>query len=177
MEAVFELLDYLKSISITVPLTLLLSYGLYKVYRRKQAQPSEGKEYSDDSSSDSSSSDSAMDDYFKLVLVVRNDLKMGKGKVAAQCAHAAVAAYKLAKKYPTILKAWEYNGQTKITLKCETEAELMELHQTAKKIGLLSNIVRDAGQTQVAPGSRTVCGIGPGPCKFIDQITGHLKLY
>lgn len=58
-----------------------------------------------------------MDDYFKLVLVVRNDLKMGKGKVAAQCAHAAVAAYKLAKKHPHTLKAWENNGQTKITLK------------------------------------------------------------
>ncbi|OXU21961.1 hypothetical protein TSAR_010808 [Trichomalopsis sarcophagae] len=178
MEAVFELLDYLKSTSITIPLTLLFSYGLYKVYRRKQAQPSKEKEYSDHSSSDSSSSiDGDMDDYFKLVLVVRNDLKMGKGKVAAQCAHAAVAAYKLAKKQPAILKAWEYNGQTKITLKCETEAELMELHQTAKAIGLLSNVVRDAGQTQVAPGSRTVCGIGPGPCELIDQITGHLKLY
>lgn len=60
---------------------------------------------------------------------------------------------------------------------CETETELLELHQTAKAIGLLSNVVRDAGQTQVAPGSRTVCGIGPGPCELIDQITGHLKLY
>nr|CAH0105900.1 unnamed protein product [Daphnia galeata] len=34
---------------------------------------------------------------FKLVLVVRNDLKMGKGKIAAQCSHAAVAAYKQVK--------------------------------------------------------------------------------
>lgn len=57
------------------------------------------------------------DDYAKLVLIVRNDLKMGKGKVAAQCAHAAVAAYKQAKKHPAVLKSWENCGQTKITLK------------------------------------------------------------
>lgn len=53
----------------------------------------------------------------------------------------------------------------------------MELYTSAKAIGLLANVVRDAGQTQVAPGSRTVCAIGPGPCEEIDQITRHLKLY
>lgn len=53
----------------------------------------------------------------KLVLVVRNDLKMGKGKIVAQCAHAAVAAYKTAKKYPPIIKAWENSGQVKVTVK------------------------------------------------------------
>lgn len=42
---------------------------------------------------------------------------MGKGKVAAQCSHAAVAAYKAARKHPKILKAWEESGQAKITLK------------------------------------------------------------
>lgn len=42
---------------------------------------------------------------------------MGKGKVAAQCSHAAVAAYKAARKYPKLLQAWEECGQPKITLK------------------------------------------------------------
>jgi len=42
---------------------------------------------------------------------------MGKGKVAAQCSHAAVAAYKAARKHPKILRAWEESGQAKITLK------------------------------------------------------------
>lgn len=42
---------------------------------------------------------------------------MGKGKVAAQCAHAAVAAYKAAINYPRILQAWEECGQAKITVK------------------------------------------------------------
>ena len=54
----------------------------------------------------------------KMVLVVRTDLNMGKGKVAAQCAHAAVACYKKAvKKTPMLLKQWEVFGQAKITLK------------------------------------------------------------
>jgi PTH2 family peptidyl-tRNA hydrolase len=49
--------------------------------------------------------------------LIRTDLKMGKGKVAAQCCHAAVAAYKSAIKYPKILRAWEESCQPKITLK------------------------------------------------------------
>lgn len=56
-------------------------------------------------------------DNYKLTLVIRTDLKMGKGKVAAQCSHAAVAAYKAARKQPKILRAWEKSGQAKITLK------------------------------------------------------------
>lgn len=42
---------------------------------------------------------------------------MGKGKIAAQCAHAAVAAYKAATKHSKILQAWEESGQAKITVK------------------------------------------------------------
>lgn len=53
----------------------------------------------------------------KMVLVIRNDLKMGKGKVAAQCAHAAVAGYSAATKKPKMLRAWEECGHKKITLK------------------------------------------------------------
>jgi len=56
-------------------------------------------------------------DNYKLILIIRTDLKMGKGKIAAQCSHAAVAAYKAARKHPKILRAWEKSGQAKITLK------------------------------------------------------------
>lgn len=116
-------------------------------------------------------------DNYKLVLVIRTDLKMGKGKVAAQCAHAAVAAYKAASKHPAILRAWEDCGQPKITLKVDSEAALVEIGKHAKAIGLLSNIVQDAGHTQIPSGSKTVCGVGPGPAPLIDQVTGHLKLF
>ncbi|XP_012528404.1 peptidyl-tRNA hydrolase 2, mitochondrial [Monomorium pharaonis] len=116
-------------------------------------------------------------DNYKLILVIRTDLKMGKGKVAAQCSHAAVAAYKAARKHPKILRAWEESGQAKITLKVDSEAALQEIAKEAKTTGLLSNIVQDAGHTQIAAGSKTVCAVGPGPTKLIDQVTGHLKLF
>lgn len=116
-------------------------------------------------------------DYYKLILVVRTDLKMGKGKVAAQCAHAAVAAYKAVENYPEVLRAWERCGQAKITVKVDSDSALKEIAKQAAAVGLLANTIKDAGHTQVKPGSRTVCAIGPGPAKLIDQVTGHLKLF
>lgn len=68
-------------------------------------------------------------------------------------------------------------GGTKIAVKVDSEEELLELDRCAKGKGVFSSIVRDAGQTQVAPGSRTVIAIGPAPKEILDEITGHLKLY
>lgn len=59
-----------------------------------------------------------------MVLVVRNDLKMGKGKAAAQCSHATLGCYKQALKQPRVLREWEDMGQAKVVLKCEEEKEL-----------------------------------------------------
>ena len=56
-----------------------------------------------------------------MVLVIRKDLKMGKGKAAAQCAHAAVASYKIGLKYPEILSAWEDCGQMKVTVQVKNK--------------------------------------------------------
>lgn len=68
-------------------------------------------------------------------------------------------------------------GGTKITVRIDSEEELLELDKVAKSMDVLSSIVRDAGQTQVAPGTRTVLAIGPAPKSVLDKITGHLKLY
>ncbi|KAM6164972.1 peptidyl-tRNA hydrolase 2, mitochondrial [Rhynchocyon petersi] len=115
---------------------------------------------------------------YKMILVVRNDLKMGKGKVAAQCAHAAVSAYKqVQRRSPELLKEWEYCGQPKVVVKAPDEETLVELLTHAKVLGLTVSLIQDAGRTQIAPGSRTVLGIGPGPADLIDKVTGHLKLY
>lgn len=115
---------------------------------------------------------------YKMVLVVRNDLKMGKGKVAAQCSHAAVSAYKqIQKRNPQVLKEWEYCGQPKVVVKAPDEETLIELLTHAKMLGLTVSLIQDAGRTQIEPGSRTVLGIGPGPADLIDKVTGHLKLY
>ncbi|XP_071383922.1 peptidyl-tRNA hydrolase 2, mitochondrial [Centroberyx affinis] len=115
---------------------------------------------------------------FKMILVVRNDLKMGKGKVAAQCSHAAVSAYKqLHRRNPELLKQWEYCGQPKVVVKAPDEESLIDLLSHAKEVGLPVSLIQDAGRTQIAPGSRTVLGVGPGPADLVDRVTGHLKLY
>lgn len=103
---------------------------------------------------------------------------MQKGKVAAQCGHAAVAAYvKGMKIAPKMVKRWMTYGGTKITLKLDNEAELLRIEKEAKKLNLLTSVVRDAGQTQVARGSRTVIAVGPAPQSVLNTVTGHLKLY
>ncbi|KFQ31026.1 hypothetical protein N332_03313 [Mesitornis unicolor] len=115
---------------------------------------------------------------FKMVLIVRNDLKMGKGKVAAQCSHAAVSAYKqVQRRNPELLQQWEYCGQPKVVLKAPDEETLIQLLADAKHLGLTVSLIQDAGRTQIAPGSRTVLGIGPGPADVVDKVSGHLKLF
>ncbi|CAG8462563.1 5366_t:CDS:2 [Paraglomus brasilianum] len=109
-------------------------------------------------------------DDFKLVLVVRNDLGMTKGKAAAQCSHATLACYKrLSATNPKLLRAWEYSGQPKITLRANGRDELLELEKTACRLNLCAEIIQDAGRTQISSGSMTVLGIGPGEAKCSDR--------
>lgn len=118
------------------------------------------------------------DGAMKLALVVRTDLKMGKGKVAAQCSHAAVSCYKRAMKTAEDqLHQWERQGQTKVVLATKGEEGLEALAFSAREVGLIAVVIHDAGHTQVKSGSATVVGIGPGPESVINQVTGHLKLY
>ncbi|GIY72640.1 peptidyl-tRNA hydrolase 2, mitochondrial [Caerostris darwini] len=114
---------------------------------------------------------------YKLVLVVRDDLKMGQGKIAAQCSHASVMAYKYATSYdPEVARLWETFAQAKVVLKVSNEKDLLNLYEAAKKYGLSASLVCDSGRTQVDPGSKTVIAIGPGASQVINKITGHLKL-
>lgn len=115
---------------------------------------------------------------YKLVLVVRTDVKMEKGKVAAQCSHAAVAAFAQSqRRQPRALRLWESEGQRKVVLRVGNEEEMLQLADSARAKGLLTSIIRDAGRTQVAPGTKTVLGIGPGPEHLVDSVTSHLRLY
>ncbi|XP_060079135.1 peptidyl-tRNA hydrolase 2, mitochondrial-like [Ylistrum balloti] len=114
---------------------------------------------------------------YKLIVVVRTDLKMGKGKIAAQVAHAAVQAYNsCAKYYPDMLREWKYSGQPKVVVKVDSETSLLALASKAKTLGLNASVIRDAGRTQIPGGSVTVCGVGPGPSDLVSSVTGHLKL-
>lgn len=117
-------------------------------------------------------------DEFKMVFVVRQDLKMGKGKSAAQCCHAAVDIYKRAKRnHPEWLRSWETTACAKVALKCPDEETLLAIASHARVMGLDCSVIQDAGRTQIASGSRTVVGIGPAPVDLIDKVTGHLKLF
>lgn len=114
---------------------------------------------------------------YKMILVVRNDLKMGKGKIAAQCAHAAVGGYQSAlHNCPAILRRWDSFGSAKIAVKVESEPELMAIRKRAIESNLNICLIRDAGRTQIEPNTKTVLAIGPALDKDLDQITGHLKL-
>lgn len=112
----------------------------------------------------------------KMVLAVRMDLKMGKGKIAAQCCHAALGAFKKAKsKNVAFLKHWEHDGSRKIAVKVNTEEELLTIYTLAKSLGLIVSIIQDAGRTQIEAGSKTVVGVF-GPENLVDQVTRHLSL-
>ncbi|ODV79862.1 peptidyl-tRNA hydrolase [Suhomyces tanzawaensis NRRL Y-17324] len=120
----------------------------------------------------------------RMTLIVRQDLKMGKGKAAAQCLHATLALYKKitnpeSEAYnPEMVQRWEYgNGQAKITLQVPNQEEMDTLFAQAISLGINSYIVHDAGRTQIAAGSATVLGLGPAPKAVIDEITSNLKLY
>ncbi|XP_071710190.1 uncharacterized protein [Rutidosis leptorrhynchoides] len=113
---------------------------------------------------------------FKMVLVVRNDLKMGKGKIAAQCSHATLGLYKkILHRAPKALSRWEMCGQVKVVVKIESEDDMLELQGRAKSLAIPTHIVVDAGRTQIAPNSRTVMAI-LGPADMVDDVTGGLKL-
>jgi peptidyl-tRNA hydrolase, PTH2 family len=111
----------------------------------------------------------------KLTLVIRADLGMGRGKIAAQAAHAAVAAA-LASVGSPAFRAWLRDGQPKVVLKVADEQHLYALAEQAHAAGLPVQVVHDAGRTQVAEGTPTCCAIGPADASRIDVITGELSL-
>ncbi len=114
---------------------------------------------------------------YKQVVAVRTDISMGKGKLAAQVAHAAVAAARdTEKKKPEWFKAWWAEGQAKIVVKVRDESELEDLRRQAEVLGLPTSMIVDRGLTQLAPNTATCLGIGPGPSDRIDRVTGTLKL-
>jgi PTH2 family peptidyl-tRNA hydrolase len=118
-----------------------------------------------------------MADEYKMVIVVRSDLGMSKGKTAAQVAHAAVnCALAARKKDPEALERWMDNAYPKIVLKVDNEMELFEIKLTADALGIVNSIVTDAGRTEIAPGSVTCVGLGPGAASKIDRITGDLSM-
>jgi PTH2 family peptidyl-tRNA hydrolase len=113
----------------------------------------------------------------KQAIVVRQDVRMGKGKLAAQVAHASLSAAEEAmRRHEDWYSEWKDEGQKKVVLKVQSEEELRELLKAAKSARLPAALIEDRGLTQLEPGTVTCLGIGPGPDGEIDALTGRLKL-
>eukprot|EP00892_Ulva_mutabilis_P001502 jgi/Ulvmu1/11352/UM075_0012.1 len=119
----------------------------------------------------------APEEEFKMVLCVNQELKMTKGKIAAQCGHAAVGVVqKFRRRLPSWFKAWEQGGQAKIALRVDNTQQLLALANAAQQAELPWFVIADAGRTEIAAGSKTVVAIGPAPKSAVDTITGKLSL-
>jgi PTH2 family peptidyl-tRNA hydrolase len=111
----------------------------------------------------------------KQAIVARADIGMGEGKLAAQVAHASLSAYEDAGCKSQ--KAWKGEGQKKVVLKATGESELFELADVAEREGLPHAVIRDAGHTQLDPGTATALAVGPAEDELVDRVTGDLSLY
>ena len=112
----------------------------------------------------------------KQVIVVRTDLDMGKGKIAAQVGHDCVLGSEHVRKSNHEWVSQLGEGQEKVVLKVSSLKELEQVKQDAIELDLPWSEVTDAGHTQISPGTITCISIGPAPEEKIDRITGDLKL-
>ena len=111
---------------------------------------------------------------YKQVILVRADLKLSKGKMSAQVAHASVDS--VMDSDADAVKKWREEGMKKSILKVNDLAELNAYEEKAKRAGLVVSVVTDAGHTHVDPGTTTCAAIGPDDEKRIDAVTGDLHL-
>ncbi len=108
--------------------------------------------------------------------IVTPELSISDGKLAAQVAHASVeCALRLNKKNPSLLQKWLDEGQKKVVLTAPEE-ELTRLQNKASSMGLCTALIKDAGRTELPPGTITALAIGPGKEHDVDHITGQLPL-
>jgi PTH2 family peptidyl-tRNA hydrolase len=112
---------------------------------------------------------------YKQVIVVRKDLNISCGKLCVQVAHASLEAALQSNK--EIVDKWRKEGAKKVVLEVKDEKELLKIYEAAKKEGLVCVIIKDAGLTELLPGTITCVAIGPDEEEKIDKITGNLKLY
>ncbi|KAJ7630726.1 peptidyl-tRNA hydrolase 2 [Roridomyces roridus] len=147
-----------------------------KIQTVEPAQP----EPDSDSESDDDVDVSALKpaDDCKLVLVVRTDLGMSTGKIAAQCSHATLACFKTLKgKNPALLQRWARTGYPTTTLRFPDNGDALEtlqlLQAQAQSLNLCARSIKDAGRTQIEAGSTTVLGVA-GPSLLVEQLTEGL---
>ncbi|HIT80145.1 MAG TPA: aminoacyl-tRNA hydrolase [Candidatus Faecivivens stercorigallinarum] len=136
----------------------------------------------------------------KQIIVMRRDLKMRKGKIAAQAGHACVEATLLALmregrlddlregegyltldaagKEPSPLSEWFTRGVAKICVYVDSEEALLEIDRKAREMGYISALIQDAGMTEFHGEPTYTClALEPLTAEQVDPLTGDLPLY
>ncbi len=111
---------------------------------------------------------------YKQVIAVRRDLRLSRGKLAVQVAHASLEAYKHSD--GKVRQGWESGGAKKVVVRVDGLREIQELHRKARSLKLPCALIRDAGRTELEPGTVTALGIGPVEEAEADRLTGNLKM-
>ena len=111
---------------------------------------------------------------YKQVILCRKDLKMPKGKLAVQVAHASTHA--ALKANGRLRQKWLDEGATKVALAVNSEKELLEYKKKAMRAKVPQALIMDAGRTFFKDPTRTCLGIGPAKEEDIDKIVSKLKL-
>ncbi len=111
---------------------------------------------------------------YKQVILVRKDLKLSKGKMSSQVSHASVEA--TLKSDQNKVKSWRSKGMKKVVLKVENEKELLKYKKLADELGLVNTLVKDAGRTELKPGTLTCLAIGPDLIEKVDKVSKDLKM-
>jgi|SRR3989344_1162928 len=108
----------------------------------------------------------------KQVILVRKDISMSRGKTAIQVAHASTEA--VLKSDKKKIQEWRTFSK-KVVLQVDSEKDLLNYKKEAEKLKLVTALIKDAGLTEIPPGTITCLAIGPDDEKKIDKITGKLK--
>jgi len=111
---------------------------------------------------------------YKQVILVRMDLDLSIGKLAAQVSHASLDAALAAKKDTMI--EWRKNGAKKVVLQVADLDELNEYKKKADAAKIANAIITDAGHTEIPAGTTTCLAIGPDKEAEINKITGSLRM-
>ena len=128
----------------------------------------------------------------KQVIVIRKDLKMRKGKMVAQGAHASLGSllnffnkkeesgkieYNVQFDKGSILDSWLNGIFTKICVSVDSEEELDKIKEQCDAYGIPCALITDCGLTEFhGVPTKTCLGIGPWYTEDIDKITGKLPL-
>ncbi|QRM15324.1 hypothetical protein [Mudlarkpox virus] len=111
-------------------------------------------------------------DAFKMVFVIREDIKMTKGQIISQCAHGAIKAYiKAQEHHADYLKRWIKSGQIKEAVGIDKESKMLDIIDDAKAIGVNFCVIQDEETKKI----NTVLVLGPAPNYFFESLTKSLK--